>query len=55
MSTPDDPFNEGPEAAAARRRRSIALALGLVAFVVLVFIVTLVHLGGAGVSRPPIG
>ena len=51
----NDPFNEGPEAARARRLRSIALALGLVVFVVLVFVVTLVHLGGAGVSRPPVG
>jgi hypothetical protein len=33
-------------AAQARRRRSLFLALGLVAFVVIVFIVTLVKLKG---------
>jgi t-SNARE complex subunit (syntaxin) len=53
--TSSDPYNEGPEAAAARRRRNVFLALALVAFVVIVFVVTLVHLGGAGVSRPPVG
>ncbi|WP_269715527.1 hypothetical protein [Caulobacter sp. NIBR2454] len=36
----------------ARRGRNIALALGLVAFVVLVFVVTLVRLGGNIVDRP---
>ncbi len=38
-------FNESDEAAQARRRRSLALALGLIAFVVIVFVVTLVRLG----------
>ena len=37
---PDD------EAARARKGRNIALGLGLAAFVVLVFVVTLVKLGG---------
>jgi hypothetical protein len=41
-----DAFHEGPEAAKARRRRSIAIALVLAAFVVLVFIVTLVRIKG---------
>jgi hypothetical protein len=41
-----NPFNESDEAAKARRRRSIALAIGLVAFVLIVFIVTLAKLGG---------
>ena len=40
-----DPFNENPEAAKARRRRNIALAIGLIAFVLLTFIVTIVRLG----------
>jgi hypothetical protein len=41
-----DPMDETPEAANARRRRNIALALGLVAFVVLTFVVTIARLGG---------
>jgi hypothetical protein len=40
-----DPFREGPPAASARRRRSLAIALMLVAFVALVFGVTLVKMG----------
>lgn len=40
-----DPQNEGPVDAKARRGRNIALALGLVLFVVLVFIVTVVRMG----------
>ena len=39
-------FNESPEAAKARRRRSIAIALALLGFVVLVFVVTLVRIKG---------
>ena len=39
-------FDESPEAAKARRRRSIAIAVSLAAFVVLVFIVTLVRIKG---------
>jgi hypothetical protein len=53
VSPPKDPFNEGPAAAAARKRRSIALAVGLLVFVAVIFVVTLVHLGGAGVSNSP--
>jgi hypothetical protein len=41
-----DGFNESPEAAKARRMRSIAIALALGAFVVLVFIVTIVRIKG---------
>ena len=40
-----DPARETDVAARARRGRNIALALGLVAFVLLIFIVTLVRLG----------
>jgi hypothetical protein len=38
-------FDESPEAAKARRRRNIAMALGLAGFVVLIFVVTIVRLG----------
>lgn len=41
-----DPKSEPEEFAKARRGRNIALAVGLVAFVILVFIVTVVRLGG---------
>ncbi len=44
MATPN-PFHESDVAAQARRRRSLALALGLIAFVAIVFVVTLVKLG----------
>jgi hypothetical protein len=36
----------------ARRGRNIALALGLVLFVVLIFVVTIIRLGGNVVNRP---
>lgn len=39
-----DPFQEGPAAARARKLRSLALAAGLIAFVVLIFAVTLIRL-----------
>jgi hypothetical protein len=41
-----NPFGETPAAAQARRRRSMALAIGLIAFVVIIFIVTMVKLKG---------
>jgi len=41
-----DPKDEDAAFRRARTGRNIALALGLAAFVVLVFIVTLVHLKG---------
>ncbi len=37
---------EGPAWVKARRRRSIAIALALAAFVIIVFIVTIVRMGG---------
>ena len=46
MANRPNPFGESDVAAKARRRRSIVLGLGLVAFVILVFIVTLVKLKG---------
>lgn len=39
-------FNESPEAAKARRMRNLMLGGVLLAFVVLVFVVTIVRLGG---------
>jgi hypothetical protein len=39
-----DPFREGPAAATARRRRSLAIALGLLLFIALIFAVTMVRL-----------
>lgn len=45
MSVPD-PFNEGVEAAKARRMRNIVIALGLVAFIVLIFVITVTRLSG---------
>lgn len=47
-----DPNREPEDFAKARRGRNIALALGLVLFVILVFIVTVVRLGGNVVARP---
>jgi hypothetical protein len=41
-----DPLSEDPEARAARARRNWLLAGALMAFVVVVFIVTIIHLGG---------
>jgi hypothetical protein len=41
-----DPKRQDDAASRARRGRNIALAIGLAAFVVIVFIVTIVRLGG---------
>lgn len=46
MARTPNPFGESDAAAKARRRRSVFLALGLVAFVILIFVVTLVRLKG---------
>ncbi len=40
------------EAERARQGRNIAIALGLVVFVILVFVVTILRLGGSVVDRP---
>ena len=42
-----DPASESPVESKARRGRNIALALGLVIFVALVFVVTIVRLGAS--------
>jgi hypothetical protein len=47
-----DPVREPEAAQKARRARNIALALGLVLFVILIFVVTVVRLGGNVANRP---
>ena len=47
-----DPNSEPEAFAKARRGRNIALAIGLLIFVVLVFVVTIVRLGGNVANRP---
>jgi hypothetical protein len=45
-----DPFGEGPAAARARRLRSLWIALALIGFVAVVFVVSMIKLaGGHGV------
>lgn len=43
---------ESPEQTKARNTRNIVLALGLVGFVILIFVVTLVKMGGNVANRP---
>lgn len=62
MSEPESPRNVSPADPAAddrpdprfqaRRGRNIALALGLIAFAILVFLVTVVRLGANVLDRP---
>lgn len=47
-----DPASESEAAHRARRGRNVALALGLVMFVVLIFVVTVVKLGANVLDRP---
>lgn len=47
-----DPLRETDAAARARRGRNLAIALGLVAFVVLVYVVTILRMGGNVAARP---
>ena len=47
-----EPTQDPAVEARARRGRNIALALGLVLFVILVFVVTIVRLGGSVGHRP---
>ena len=42
--TPQNPFGESEPVAKARRQRSLAIALGLVAFVILVFVISILKL-----------
>jgi hypothetical protein len=41
-----NPYNEDPQAARARRGRNIAIALSLVAFIVLIFVITVIKKSG---------
>jgi hypothetical protein len=47
-----DPARESEVELKARRARNVALALGLVLFVVLIFVVTIIRLGGNVLDRP---
>ena len=47
-----DPARESPAEQRARRGRNIALALGLVLFVILIFVVTIVRLGASVTKQP---
>lgn len=47
-----DPIREDQSAAKTRRARNIALALGLVVFVILVYVVTLFQMGANVIDRP---
>lgn len=47
-----DPNREGEDFAKARRGRNIAIAVGLVAFIVIVYVVTLVRMGASVIDRP---
>lgn len=45
------PVREDTAAAKARRGRNIAIALGLVAFVILVYVVTVIRMGANVLER----
>lgn len=47
-----DPKSEPEAFARARRGRNIALAIGLLLFVVLIFVVTIIRLGANVAERP---
>ena len=47
-----DPGNESDAARKARNGRNIALALGLVVFVILIFVVTVFKIQGNVANRP---
>ncbi len=62
MSLPDtgdtpvdtnDPFHEGERAARARKLRSLVIALALIAFVILIFAVTIIKLAGNAAHAVP--
>ena len=46
-----DPNRENDAAAKARKGRNIAIALGLVAFVVIVYVVSIIRMGGSVLER----
>jgi hypothetical protein len=47
-TSPKDPFGEGPKGANARRMRSIAMAVAMLAFVALIFAVSVLRMSGNG-------
>ncbi len=51
---PPRPLTPAEQAAAraAQRKRNIAIALGLVGFIILVYVVTVLKMGGAVANRP---
>lgn len=51
-SSDDDGIVLTPKQEDARKKRSIAIALSIAAFVVLIFAVTIVRLGGNVLDRP---
>lgn len=46
-----DPNREGDDFAKARRGRNVAIALGLVAFVLIVYAVSIIRMGGSVLER----
>ncbi len=50
MTLPD-PLAADPQARRARSRRNLAIAVGLLLFMVLVFVVTVARIGGNVVDR----
>jgi uncharacterized membrane protein len=48
----DQPVILGEAEIAARKRRNLWIAVGLVGFIALVFVITIVHLGGNVAKRP---
>lgn len=51
MTLPD-PYANDPAARRARTRRNWAIALGLLGFMALVFVITLARMGGHVADRP---
>jgi len=46
-----DPKREGEDFAKARRGRNIAIAVGLVVFVIIVYVVSIIRMGGNVLER----
>jgi hypothetical protein len=48
----DQPIILGEAEIAARKRRNLWIAAGLAGFIALIFVITIVHLGGNVAKRP---
>jgi hypothetical protein len=48
-----DPYKEGDAAARARRIRNLAIGGALVAFVLLIFVITIIRLSGHALTPHP--